>query len=214
MGSQRVRHNWETSLTSHYSPGTARQSYPSLPHQVSHTPSSHVLTTGWNNSSYTRFDPSQRPKDKHLPWLQHVYNTLHFLTQKGTPILNAPFISELLHVSQLWKQAAVIYFRGHQWHSPISFYNNIADHQTKRQAAFVSPVFTMAQIVEPNIRTLLSYLHSLFHPSAKLLKTLLQNFIELTKDDVTYWINLTQTCTICQQTNPNSNICLPPFPTH
>ena len=145
MGSQRVRHNWETSLTSRYSPGTAWQSYPSLPHQVSHTPSSHVLTTGWNNSSYTRFDPSQRPKDKHLPWLQHVYNTLHFLTQKGTPILNAPFISELLHVSQLRKQAAVIYFRGHQWHSPISFYNNIADHQTKRQAAFVSPVFTMAQ---------------------------------------------------------------------
>ena len=72
----------------------------------------------------------------------------------------------------------------------------------------------MAQTDEPNIHTLLSYLHSLFHPSTKVLKTFLQNFIELTKDDVTYLINLTQTCTICQQTNPNSNIRPPPFPTH
>ena len=72
----------------------------------------------------------------------------------------------------------------------------------------------MAQIDEPNVRPLLWYLHSLFHPSTKVLKTFLQNFIELTKDDVTYLINLTQTCTICQQTNPNSNIRPPPFPTH
>ena len=69
-----------------------------------------------------------------------------------------------------------------------------------------SPVFTIAQIDKPNICTLLSYLHSLFHPSAKELKAFLQNFIELTKDDVTYLNNLTQTCTICQWTNPNSNI--------
>ena len=65
---------------------------------------------------------------------------------------------------------------------------------------------TIAQIDKPNICTLLSYLHSLFHPSAKELKAFLQNFIELTKDDVTYLNNLTQTCTICQWTNPNSNI--------
>ena len=72
--------------------------------------------------------------------------------------------------------------------------------------ASVSPVFTMAQTDEPNIHTLLSYLHSLFHPSTKVLKAFLQNFIKLTKDDVTYLSNLTQTCTICQWTNPNSNI--------
>ena len=92
------------------------------------------------------------------------------------------------------------------WHGPISFYNNIADHEAKRQAASVSPVFTIAQIDKPNICTLLSYLHSLFHPSAKVLKTLLRNFIELTKDNVAYWNNLTQTCITCQRTNPNSNI--------
>ena len=79
--------------------------------------------------------------------------------------------------------------------------------------ASVSPVFTIAQIDEPNIHTLLSYLHSLFHLSAKVLKAFLQNFIK-TKDDVTYLNNLTQTCSICQWTNPNSNICPPPFPTH
>ena len=155
---------------------------------------------------------------------KYVYNILlsniiiwwerGFLTQKGTPILNASFISELLHAAQLPKQAAVIYCRGHQRHGPISFYNNIADHEAKRQAASVSPVFTIVQIDEPNIRTLLSYLHSLFHPSARVLKTFLQNFTGLTKDDVTYLNNLTQTCTMCQQTNPNCNICLPSFPTH
>ena len=31
---------------------------------------------------------------------------------------------------------------------------------------------------------------------------------------MTYLNNLTQTCTICQRTNPNSNIHPPPFPTH
>ena len=72
----------------------------------------------------------------------------------------------------------------------------------------------MAQIDEPHIRTLLSRLHSLFHPSTKVLKAFLQNFIGLTKDDVTYLNNLTQTYTVCQRTNPNSNIRPPPFPTH
>ena len=115
----------------------------------------------------------------------YIYNILHsniiiwrergFLTQKGTPILNASFISELLHAAQLPKQAAVIRCRGHQRHGPISFYNNIADHEAKQQAASVSPVFTIAQVDEPNSHTLLSYLHSLFHPSAKVLKTFLQN---------------------------------------
>ena len=121
-----------------------------------------------------------------------IWRERGFLTQKGTPILNAYFISELFHVAQLPKQAAVIHCQGHQRHGPISFYNNIADHEAKRQTASVSPVFTLAQIDEPNICTLLSYLHSLFHPSAKVLKAFLQNFIELTKDDVTYLNNLTK----------------------
>ena len=120
---------------------------------------------------------------------KYVYNVLHsniiiwrdrgFLTQKGIPILSASFISELLHVAQLPKQAAVIHCWGHQRHGHISFYNNIADHKAKWQAASVSPVFTTAQTDEPNIHTLLSYLHSLFHSSAKVLKAFLQNFIEL-----------------------------------
>ena len=85
-----------------------------------------------------------------------IWRERGFLTQKGTPILNASFISELLHEAQLPRQAAVIHFRGHQRHSSISFYNNIADHEAKWQTASVvlcSPVFTMAQIYEPNIHT-------------------------------------------------------------
>ena len=96
---------------------------------------------------------------------------------QGTPVLSASFISELLHVAQLPKQAAVIHCRGHQQHGPISFYNNRADHRQSGRPP-VSPVFTVAQIDEPNIHTLLSHLHSPFHPSAKVLKTFLQNFIE------------------------------------
>ena len=78
---------------------------------------------------------------------KYVYNILHsniiiwkergVLTQKGTPILSASFISELLHASQLPNQAAIIYCPGHQWHSPISFYNNIAD---PKQTSSVSRV--------------------------------------------------------------------------
>ena len=137
------------------------------------------------------------------PW---IWRERGFLTQKGTAILNASFISELLHEAQLPRQAAVIHCQGYQQRSSVSFYNSIADHEAKWQAASVSPVFTMDQIDEPHIRTLFSYLHSLFHPSAKVLKTFLQNFIELTKDNVIYLNNLTQTCAICQQTNPNSNL--------
>ena len=116
-------------------------------------------------------------------------------------------------MAQLPKQATVIHCWEHQQHSSISFYNNIADHEAKRQAASVSPVFTMAQIDEPNIP---HYFH-IYIPfstplqKAKVLTAFLQNFIELTQDDVTYLNNLTQTCSICQWTNSNSNIRPPPL---
>ena len=158
---------------------------------------------------------------------KYVYNILHynliiwrergFRTQKGTPILNASIISELLHAVQLPKQAIVIHCGGHQRHGSISFYNNIADHEAKWQAASVSPVFTTTQIDEPNIHTLLSYLHSLFHPSAKVLKTFLQNFIELTKDNVTYLNNLTQICALVSRQTLILTFApapSPAFPTH
>ena len=99
------------------------------------------------------------------------------MTQKGTQILSASCISKLLHVAQLPKQAAIIHCWGHRRHGPISFYNNIADREAKWQVTSVSPVFTIAQIDEPNIGTLLSYLHSLSHPSARVLMAFLQNFI-------------------------------------
>ena len=87
---------------------------------------------------------------------KYVYNILHSniiiwrergsLTQEGTPILNASFISELLHVAQLPKQAAIIYCWGHQRHGPISFCYNTADHKAKRQSASVSPVFQVSSV--------------------------------------------------------------------
>ena len=99
------------------------------------------------------------------------------MTQKDTPIFNASFISELLHTAQLPKQDAVIYCWGHQRHGPISFFCNIGDHEAKRQSASVSPVFAIAQIDEPNIRTLLSYLQSLFHPSGRVLSAFFRTLL-------------------------------------
>ena len=59
---------------------------------------------------------------------KYVYSKLHsniiiwrergFLTQKGTPVLSASFISELFYVAQLQKQDAVIHCREHQRHGP------------------------------------------------------------------------------------------------
>ena len=48
----------------------------------------------------------------------------------------------------------------------------------------------------------------------KYLRLSFRTLLKLTKDNVTYLNNLTQTCSIGQWTNPNSNICPPPFPTH
>ena len=142
----------------HYSSGTAQQRYPPRLIKSATVPTHTTSQQAELINSYTSFDPSQKQKDKHLHWLQiclyHInehYNIIiwkerRWLTQTGTSILSASFISELLHVAQFPKQAAVIHCQRHQRHSPISFYNNITDHKTKQHAASVSPVFTIAQI--------------------------------------------------------------------
>ena len=43
-----------------------------------------------------------------------IWRERAFLTQKGTPIVNASFISELLHMAQLPKQANAIPCWGYQ----------------------------------------------------------------------------------------------------
>ena len=102
-----------------------------------------------------------------------IWRERGFLTQKGTPVLSASFISELLHVAQLPKQDAVIHCQGHQWHGPIWFYNNRADHEAKPQAASVSPVFTIAQIDEPISPHYFHIYIPFFTPLQKSFRTLL-----------------------------------------
>ena len=205
-----------------YSSGTAQQSYPPL---LIKSATLQTHTSSQQAELITLTQAMTLAKDQKINIYtdsKYIYNILHsniiiwkerrLLTQKSTPILNVSFISEPLHVAQFPKQASVIHCWRHQRHIPISFYNYTTDHETKQQATSVSHVFTIAQIGEPNIHTSLSYLHSLFHPSAKVLDSFLQNFIKLTKDVMTYLNNLTQIYTICQWTSPNSNIHPPSFP--
>ena len=74
-------------------------------------------------------------------------------------------------------------------------------------------------LLQPKLMSLISahYFHiyiSFSTPLQKYLRLSFRTLLKLTKDNVTYLNNLTQTCAICQWTNPNSNIRPTPFPTH
>ena len=107
-----------------YSSGTAQQSYPPL---LIKSATLQTHTSSQQAELITLTQALTLAKDQKINIYtdsKYVYNILHsniiiwrergFLTQKGTPILNASFISELLHASQLPKQAAIIYCWGHQ----------------------------------------------------------------------------------------------------
>ena len=149
MGLQRVGHNWATSLTPLHAIVQGQHDKVIPPCLIksatipTHTSSPQAELTALTQALTLAKDQ----KINIYTDSKYVYNILHsniiiwkergVLTQKGTPILSASFISELLHASQLPNQAAIIYCPGHQWHSPISFYNNIAD---PKQTSSVSRV--------------------------------------------------------------------------
>ena len=66
----------------------------------------------------------------------------------------------------------------------------------------------------PTAREILSYLHSLLHPSSKTLQQFLRNHFPITNADQQYLDNLTRPCQTCQRTNPNSSLKPTSFPTH
>ena len=66
----------------------------------------------------------------------------------------------------------------------------------------------------PTTREILSYLHSLFHPSSKTLQQFLRNHFPISNADQQYLDNLTRSCQTCQRTNPSSNLKPTSFPTH
>ena len=66
----------------------------------------------------------------------------------------------------------------------------------------------------PTTREIVSYLHSLFHPSSKTLQQFLRNHFPTSTADQQYLDNLTHSCQTCQCTSPNSNLKPTSFPTH
>jgi hypothetical protein len=111
--------------------------------------------------------------------------------------------------------------------SIISRGNNQADTEAKRAALQTapqlamypltpasSPPLTKLSLPTSEVKPLLSYLHTLFHPNLHALYTFLRQSLSLSPGDIQYLKHITQSCSICQRTNPNSNIRPPPFPTH
>ena len=144
-----------------------------------------------------------------------------FLTQKGSPIINSDLIHKLLEAALLSNKAAILHFddRGHQKESLISAYNNAADQKAKEIAlpppSLQSPVIlALTPSHPPTTRKILSYLHSLFHPSSKTLQQFLCNHFPISTADQQYLDNLTRSCQTCQRTNPSSNLKPTSFPTH
>jgi hypothetical protein len=73
---------------------------------------------------------------------------------------------------------------------------------------------TKLSLPTSEVKTLLSYLHTLFHPNLHALYTFLSQSLSLSPEDIQYLKQITQSCSVSQLTNPNSNIRPPPFPTH
>ena len=160
---------------------------------------------------------------------KYAYNILHsniliwrergFLTQKGSPIINSDLIHKLLEAALLPNKAAILHCRGHQNGSLISAYNNAADQKAK-EIALSHPSLQFPVILAltppdpPTTRKILSYLHSLFHPSSKTLQQFLRNHFPISDADQQYLDNRTRPCQTCQCTNPSSNFKLTSFPTH
>ena len=91
---------------------------------------------------------------------------------------------------------------------------------TRRQRRQHCPILPSSPVIfaltlpdPPNAREILSYLHSLFHPS-KTLQQFLHNHFPISIADQQYLDDLTRSCQTCQRTNPNSNLKQISFPTH
>ena len=92
---------------------------------------------------------------------------------------------------------------------------------TRRQRRQPCPILPSSPVIfaltlpdPPNAREILSYLHSLFHPSSKTLQQFLHNHFPISIADQQYLDDLTRSCQTCQRTNPNSNLKQTSFPTH
>ena len=153
---------------------------------------------------------------------KYAYNILHsniliwrergFLTQRGSPVLNSDLNHKLLEATLSPNKATILHCRRHQKGSLISTYNKAADQKAKEvvalsHLALQSPTILALTPSDPSTtREILSYLHSFFHPSTKVLQQFICNHFPISTADQHYLYNLTCSCQACQHTNPNSNL--------
>jgi ribonuclease HI len=148
-----------------------------------------------------------------------IWKERGFLTTGGTPIINAALIAQVLEASCLPSWVGITHCKAHQTDSSIiTRGNNQADKEAKRAALQTAPQSTMyplPQLSPPltklslspsEVKTLLSYLRKFFHPNLHALYTFLHQSLSLSPGDIQYLKQITQSCSICQHTNPNSNI--------
>ena len=140
-----------------------------------------------------------------------------FPNPKGIPIINSDLIHKLLEAALLPNKAAILHCRGHQKRSLISASNNATDQKAKEitmSHPSLPVILALTLSDHPTTRKILSFLHSLFHPSSKTLQQSLLNHFPISTADQQYLDNLTCSCQTCQRTNPNSNLKPTSFPTH
>jgi hypothetical protein len=120
----------------------------------------------------------------------------------------------------------ITHCKAHQTDSSINTRgNNWGDAEAKWAALQTTPQLAMypltpasspltkLSLLPSEIKTLLSYLHIPFHRNFHALYAFLCQSLFLSPGDIHYLKLTTQSCSICQHTNPNCNIRLPPFPT-
>jgi ribonuclease HI len=155
-----------------------------------------------------------------------IWKERRFLTTRGTPIINASLIAQVLETSHFPSRVGITHCKAHQTDSSIiTRGNNQADTEAKRAVFQTALQLTMYSLTPASYPLSLSSPFpllklKLFSPIYICFFILL--FILFTPFSAnpfpylqeTYLKQITQSCSICQHTNPNSNIRLPTFPTH
>ena len=101
------------------------------------------------------------------------------------------------------------------WGCTDSDTTEATQQQQQQHPSLQSPVIlALTPPDPPTTREILSYLHSLFHPSSKTLQQFLHNHFPISNADQQYLDNPTRSCQTCQHTNPNSNLKPTSFPIH
>jgi hypothetical protein len=124
---------------------------------------------------------------------------------------------------RLPSQIGITHCKAHQTDSSIFTKGNNRAHTEAKGATLQSapqtiypltpaslPPLTKLSLPSSEVKTLLFYLHTLFHPNIHALYTFLHQSLSLSTEDLQYLKQITQSCSICQCTNPTPSQRVPP----